>query len=323
MNVIQSENFVKNPLVSVIIPSYNRANTVSQTIDSIVSQQCVFDFEIIIGDDCSMDNAREVLLAYQKKYSEKIKLLFHEENIGLGANWATCVRECCGKYIANCDNDDFWHNPQKLQLQVDFLEQYPQYGLCHTDYRKFNRITGEIKEYKCRNISVGGETQQQSVMRGHFVCCNASVMYHRNVLLQCVNLDDYIKYRFTLQDWNTWMLLAPFAEFGCLHISTATFGVENHSITRPESIEILEKRFQKEKECYKYICDRFSKDFPYIEKEYDDYANVNCLNLSYKKLDYCSAKIYAEHLCDKSLKVCFAKNKLLFYPYAIAKKIKH
>ena len=323
MKIIQSKNFVTNPLVSVVVPSYNRANTILQTIDSITNQRCNFDFEIIIGDDCSIDNVREILLAYQAKYPEKIKLLFYDENIGLGANWATCIKECRGRYIANCDNDDYWHNSQKLQLQVDFMEQFPQYGLCHTDYRKHNRTTNEIKEYKCENISTKEtETQQQSVMRGHFVCCNASVMYRRSVLLQYVDMDDYIKYRFTLQDWNTWMLLASYTEFGCLHVSTATFGIENHSITRPESIDVLEKRFQKEKECYKYICEKFPKDFPYIEKEYNDYVNVSCLNLSYRKLNYRSAKKYANLICDKSLKVRCTKNKLLFYFYCFAKKLK-
>ena len=54
------------PVASVIIPSYNRPNTISQTIDSILNQRCNFDFEIIIGDDYSTDNVREVLLAYNQ-----------------------------------------------------------------------------------------------------------------------------------------------------------------------------------------------------------------------------------------------------------------
>ena len=63
--------------VSVIIPSYNRSNTVSQTIKSIIDQNFDESFEIIIGDDCSTDNAQEVLLDYQQKYPEIIRLIFH------------------------------------------------------------------------------------------------------------------------------------------------------------------------------------------------------------------------------------------------------
>ena len=63
-------------LISVIIPSYNRANTVGETIESIVNQQVNADIEIVIGDDCSTDNAREVLLQYKEKYPN-IQLKIH------------------------------------------------------------------------------------------------------------------------------------------------------------------------------------------------------------------------------------------------------
>jgi len=79
------------PLVSVIIPSYNRKATVGQTMDSILSQKCNFDFEIVIGDDCSTDGVRELLLEYQKNHPDIFKLIFHETNVGLAANWASCV----------------------------------------------------------------------------------------------------------------------------------------------------------------------------------------------------------------------------------------
>ena len=316
---IISDNFVQNPLVSIVIPSYNRANTVSQTIESIVNQRCDFDIEIIVGDDCSTDHAREVLLEYQSRYPENIKLLFYDENIGLGANWATCVNQCRGKYIANCDNDDYWHNPQKLRLQVDFMEKYTQYGLCYTDYRVHDRKTGKITEHISEN-TIQKETGEkktaiQSLMGG--IGCNATVMYRKNVLLRYVNVDDYIKYRFILQDWNTWMLLAPFTEFGCLHVSTATFGVETSSITRPKSISALEKRWQGQKECYQYICEKLPAYYSYLEKEFDDYVHVICLNYSFETLNYRSAKKYALR-CNKSFKVRCTNNRLLFYLYAIA-----
>ena len=106
-------------LISVVIPSYNRSGTVGQTIESIINQKVNADIEIIIGDDCSTDDAREVLQKYKMSYPEIIRLIFHDKNIGLGANWATCVKECHGKYICNCDNDDYWHNSNKLQIQLD------------------------------------------------------------------------------------------------------------------------------------------------------------------------------------------------------------
>ena len=93
-------------LISVIIPSYNRANTVGETIESIVAQQVDADIEIVIGDDCSTDNAREVLEQYRQRHPDIIRLFLREQNMGLGANWAQCVKDCRGEFICNCDNDD-------------------------------------------------------------------------------------------------------------------------------------------------------------------------------------------------------------------------
>ena len=65
-------------LIPTIIPSYNRANTVGETIENILAQKVDADMEIVIGDDCSTDNAHEVLLTYKEKYPDIIHLIFHE-----------------------------------------------------------------------------------------------------------------------------------------------------------------------------------------------------------------------------------------------------
>ena len=144
MKIIQSEEFLVDPVVSVVIPSYNRMETLGEAIDSILNQICNFDFEIVIGDDFSTDNSKEILLKYQEKYPRNIKLLFQEENIGLGSNWAISVQNCRGKYITNCDNDDYWHNDHKLQIQVDYLETHLECGLLHTDYDELNVYNNKI-----------------------------------------------------------------------------------------------------------------------------------------------------------------------------------
>jgi len=321
MKIIQSSKLVIDPRVSIIIPSYNRAETVKCTIDSILSQQCSFNFEIIIGDDLSTDTTREVLEDYQKRYPQQIVLLFHDQNIGLGSNWATCIKYCRGKYIANCDNDDYWHNPEKLQLQVDFMEANIQYGAIHTDYRKHNRKTGEITNLTAKNSIKLNEPLQDSIMNGNFQCCNATVMYRKELLVRYVNLEDYVKYQFTLQDWNTWMILSNYTEFYCMPVSTATFGIDSESITRPASFENLELRFNKEKECYRYICEMFPEKFPFIDSDYETYAKNSLLSLAYKRKDFKKAKQYGIILKKNTLKIRCSQNRLLFWLFIVLKKL--
>lgn len=323
MNLIQSTNELSNPMVSIVIPSYNRDSTVGQTIDSILFQQCNFSLELIIGDDCSTDNARLVLLDYQRRYPDKISLIFHEKNIGLGANWATCVKAAKGNYICNCDNDDYWHNPEKLQLQVDFMESHPDENVLITNHRNHNRKTGVITEelaYIDRTMPL-----QQAIFKGHVRFCNATLMYRTEFLKNHLNLDDFIKYQFTLQDWNTWIILSAYTNFSIFPVSTATFGIETESITRPKTYESIINRFKNEKECYKYVCNLFPNDLPFDEKGYDSYVFSILINHAFKNLDFSSAQKFAIEMKNLGLngsKIKLAQNPITFYALALLKRLK-
>ena len=116
--------------VSVLMMTYNHEKFIAQALDSILMQEVNFEYEIIIGEDCSQDNTREILLKYQKEYPDKIRLLLHEKNIGAAANQIACMKACTGKYIAMLEGDDYWTDQHKLQIQVDFLDNNPSYTFC-------------------------------------------------------------------------------------------------------------------------------------------------------------------------------------------------
>lgn len=304
-------------LISIVIPSYNRADTVGQTIDSILAQQVEADIEIVIGDDCSTDNAREVLLCYKEQHPDTIRLLFHEHNIGLGANWATCVKACRGKYICNCDNDDYWHNPYKLQLQLDYMESHPKSNICITNHRTHNRTTGEIKEHEV--ILNHADIQMQMWHGGRF--CNATIMYRSNFMKAHLDLDEFIKRRFTLQDWPTWVILTAYTDVDLIPISTATFGVETISITRPDSVERYAERLNGDKEICRYLGTLFPEKFPYSDEMWDNYANGRLLAKAFDVGDYECAKTYGVRNGVCNIKRICSQNRLLFKTYRFIRRI--
>lgn len=93
-------------------------------------QKTNFPFEIIIGDDCSTDNARKVINTYIDEHPGKIKILSSATNIGLHKNMLRTISAAKGKYIALCEGDDYWSDPYKLQKQVDFLQSNTNYVIC-------------------------------------------------------------------------------------------------------------------------------------------------------------------------------------------------
>ena len=273
-------------LISVIIPSYNRANTVGMTIESIVAQKVDADIEIVIGDDCSTDNAREVLEQYRQKYPDIIRLFLREQNMGLGANWAQCVKDCRGEFICNCDNDDYWHNPNKLQLQLDYMRAHPECNILITNHRTHNRITGEIREC-IANINRSVDLQQ-SVWNGADFC-NATIMYRADFMKAHLDLDEFIKRHFTLQDWPAWVILTAYTNIDVLSESTATFGIETVSITRPDSVERYKKRLDGDKEVNRYLGELFPEKFPFEEHDWELFANGRLMAKAFQLGDYAAA----------------------------------
>ena len=305
-------------LISTIIPSYNRDDTVGQTIESILAQKVDADIEIVIGDDCSTDNAREVLEQYRQKYPDIIRLFLREQNMGLGANWAQCVKDCRGEFICNCDNDDYWHNPNKLQLQLDYMRAHPECNILITNHRTHNRITGEIRECTA-NINRGVDLQQ-SVWNGADFC-NATIMYRADFMKAHLDLDEFIKRHFTLQDWPAWVILTAYTNIDVLSESTATFGIETVSITRPDTVERYKKRLDGDKEVCRYLGELFPEKFPFEEQDWKLFANGRLMAKAFQIGDYESAKKYGKACVGvKKWKQICSQHKLLFHMYRLLKK---
>lgn len=145
------------PLVSIAMPVYNHELYIVKAIESALMQKTNFEFEIIIGDDCSTDKTHEILQSFKEKYPDKIKLILAENNQGALNNSYNIYKNCSGKYIAMMEGDDYWIYEYKLQKQIDFLEQNIEYYGCFhdaliisdfgDDITKKNQYHNEFKYY--------------------------------------------------------------------------------------------------------------------------------------------------------------------------------
>ena len=110
----------KNPTVSIIIPTYNRAHLIGRAIQSVLNQTYQ-NFEIIVVDDGSTDNTEEMIKEFQK-HDKRIKYIRHEKNRGGAAARNTGIKVARGEYIAFQDSDDEWL-PEKLEKQMDVFQR--------------------------------------------------------------------------------------------------------------------------------------------------------------------------------------------------------
>lgn len=131
------------PKVSVIVATYNQADVLGRALESITGQRTSFPFEIIIGEDASTDDTRSVCHEWVNRYPEIIRLMPKAPNKGLTVNYFDCLEAARGEYIADLAGDDRWINPDKLQMQADFLDIHPEVALVHTAWRPVDAGTGE------------------------------------------------------------------------------------------------------------------------------------------------------------------------------------
>lgn len=122
-----------NELVSIIMPSYNTAQYITETIESVLKQTYT-NWELIIVDDCSADNTDDVVRPHLS--DERIRYLKNEKNSGAAVSRNRALREAKGKWIAFLDSDDLWI-PEKLEKQISFMEKN-DYHFSYTNYAEID-----------------------------------------------------------------------------------------------------------------------------------------------------------------------------------------
>lgn len=153
--MIRTENIIKSvaptlnpaPKVSVSMITYNHGEFIAQAIESVLMQQTTFPYELVIGEDCSTDNTREIARAYQERYPAVIRLIIREANVGIKANVRETIGACRGEYIALLDGDNYWTSPDKLQKQVDILTAHPEWSCCSHDAMQLHDNEQTLQNY--------------------------------------------------------------------------------------------------------------------------------------------------------------------------------
>jgi predicted O-linked N-acetylglucosamine transferase (SPINDLY family)/predicted SAM-dependent methyltransferase/glycosyltransferase involved in cell wall biosynthesis len=205
--------------VSVLMIAYNHENFIGQAIDSILMQDVDFEYEIVIGEDCSTDSTRQIIIDCQKKYPDKIRLLLPESNLGMLPNFVNTYRACKGQYIALLEGDDYWTSPDKLRKQVEFLDREKDYAICFTNALLFwedNHREPEI----FLNEPAEKFTTEYLLFR-NFIS-TPTVMY-RNGLIQ-----EFPQWYTNLGmgDWSLYILLTEYGKIG--YIDEVMSAYRNH-----------------------------------------------------------------------------------------------
>lgn len=198
----------KEPLISVIILSYNHDKFLRKAIESVISQTYK-NLEIIISDDCSTDNSVNVINEYS---DDRIIKVFNQKNLGAVINNNNALRMTNGEYIALLNSDDYW-DPRKIELQVKFLEENIQYGAVFSRAFIVNENNNIIKKSKYFDVSIfdqDNRNRHEWIRRFFYeqnCLCHPSALIRREVYFKTELYDPMLK---QLPDFKLWIDIIKF-----------------------------------------------------------------------------------------------------------------
>ena len=205
--------------INVIVTSYNHEKYITQCMESVLSQTGDFQMEVIVSDDCSIDNTRSILQQFQQKYPEIISLLPPGPNLGVTKNLKRCLDACSGDYIAICEGDDYWTDESKLQKQMTLLETRRDYSMCFSAmmiyYEDKKVLEPFVDQLLLKKDVLTTEDLIENNYIGNFSCC----MYRTEVIKK---LQGGIFDLFTV-DWMFNMACSQFGKIGFIHNSMSIY----------------------------------------------------------------------------------------------------
>lgn len=311
--------------VTVVVCTHNQEQWIRQTLDSILAQETTYPFEVIIGEDMGSDGTRTICEEYAARY-ENVRMAPQERNLGVVGNWLNCIRQGTGKYIMTCAGDDYWHNPHKIQLQVDFMEQHPECVICHTDVDELYVKTGTLRRAskQSRGIVPPEGRIQKEILSGKEHVSAVTMCIRRDAFEKYVPADQFIARGFPREDFPTLMILAAHGDIRYLPISTATYRIGQESISNCLDYDKIRRRYQKDKEMTEYLYTLSPELGPFKDGPwFDSYVWHSLLVAAYENDDYVSARKFAHHDPLQGPSARAAKHWGTFKLYGLYRKLKN
>ncbi len=211
---------MKSPIVSVIIPTYDRAHYLGTAIESILAQT-FREFELIVVDDGSTDDTRTLLDSINDR---RLIRLFREHR-GISAAMNSGIEAARGDYVARLDSDDVWM-PEMLEVGVEILDSRPEVGLVYGKGQQMDQ-NGNLQPNVRGNLPWFWRETLKSMLYGDFTC-NIAILARRECFDRAGVYDESMR---TSEDWDMWLRVARHYEFAFVDQVLARFRVHGGNTT--------------------------------------------------------------------------------------------
>ena len=212
----------REPVVSVIMPAFNREKFIVESIRSVLSQSYK-DFELIVIDDGSTDRTTAIASGFLR--DPRVKIIKNEKNLGIAYSRNKALQIARGTYIAPLDSDDIWLDKEKLRKQVEFLDENRDYamlggGIMHidTDSKPIKKVLFPIYDSLIRNIILQYNPFAQS-----------SLLYRKSAALECGSYSTEYK---ICDDYDLWLKIGTKNKFTNIPQVLTGYRIHGENITK-------------------------------------------------------------------------------------------
>ena len=277
------------PLVSISCITYNHEPYIMQTLDGFLMQKTRFPFEVLIHDDASTDRTADIIREYEKKFPKIIKPIYQKENQYSKGNRAILASfvypRAKGKYIALCEGDDYWIDENKLQKQVDFMEQNHDVGLTYSKVKMLNNKQNEFFSVWGKEKNCFAELIQENQIPTLSVCMR------KDILLQYIKDVAPDTKNWLMGDYPMWLYFIHVSKVKFFDEITGVYrALENsasHSTNVLKQINFLKSTYDI-KEFFVFFFNETNVDYP---KYHDAICHLFIENVdNYLKSSYNSSK---------------------------------
>ena len=255
-----------SPKVSVLLITYNHEKVIAQAIDSVVMQKTTFPIEVVIGEDCSTDGTRAIVRAYSEKYPALIRAILPEVNQGPFQNVMRTLNACRGQYIAGLEGDDYWTDPDKLQVQADFLDNHSE---CSISFHKVvqvfedgSRPPVEVPEFRKDAATI------EDLLAGEFgnLIPSCSAMWRRGLFDR---MPDWVE-EVGFSDWVIHVLNATKGHAGFIKRLMGVYRIHGGGIWSTQS--------------WRTVMERWVKAYEYMDRELGGRYHSICVDAKFRRI---------------------------------------
>jgi glycosyltransferase involved in cell wall biosynthesis len=232
------------PQVSIQMCTFNRAHYIPQSIESVLTQTFT-NWELLILDDASTDNTKDVVSKYLN--DPRIKYIKNEDNLGIARNRNKGLDLSIGEYIAVLDSDDYWIDNTKLEKQIKFLENNPEYTLVGTNIIIIDETGKELNKTNFKNSYL----DIKNVLLLQNQIAQSTVLYRKNSVLELGGYSD--KYM-VCDDYDLWLNIAGKFKIRNLPDFTTKYLEHSHGISKEKKLKAAIE--------HKNIVNKYKRKYP-------------------------------------------------------------